>query len=250
MFSIYIQIQLGYDINRYTKYRIHFNRKGGEINEKSRDCNTINKRGWLQQKSFCRKDWTSPTTLQSMLSRGIGKASIDNVIKVCKGLGITTDDLERLANEENSSIKEEVSIYETIRNDQSNIVHIPIIGSVAAGMPFLAEENIDGYLPVLSTFLNTRKKYFYLTVTGTSMNLEFPDGSYVLVEETPFVENGQIAVIKVNGYDATVKKISKSGDIITLIPLSNDPIHEPQTYDLSVQDVKIIGRVVQSVKNY
>lgn len=56
--------------------------------------------------------------------------------------------------------------------------------------------------------------------------------------------------MKVNGYDATVKKISKSGNIITLIPLSNDPVHEPQTYDLSTADVKIIGRVVQAVKNY
>ncbi|MBJ7985843.1 LexA family protein [Bacillus cereus] len=218
--------------------------------EKAEIVKQLIKEAGYSKRAFAEKIGLPPTTLQSMLSRGIGKASIDNVIKVCKGLGITTDDLERLANEENSSIKEEVSIYETIRNDQSNIVHIPIIGSVAAGMPILAEENIEGYLPVLSTFLNTRKKYFYLTVTGTSMNLEFPDGSYVLVEETPFVENGQIAVIKVNGYDATVKKISKAGDIITLIPLSNDPIHEPQTYDLSVQDVKIIGRVVQSVKNY
>ena len=141
-----------------------------------------------------------------MLSRGIGKASVDNVIKVCKGLGITTDDLERLATQEDNTVKEEVSIYETIQNDQSNIIYIPIIGSVAAGTPILAEENIEGYLPMLSTFLNKRKKYFYLTVKGTSMNLEFPDGSYVLVEETPYVENGQIAVVKVNGYDATVKR--------------------------------------------
>ena len=66
-----------------------------------------------------------------MLSRGIGKASVDNVIKVCKGLGITTDDLERLATQEDNTVKEEVSIYETIQNDQSNIIHIPIIGSVA-----------------------------------------------------------------------------------------------------------------------
>ncbi|MED0936464.1 XRE family transcriptional regulator [Bacillus mobilis] len=218
--------------------------------EKAEIVTRLIKESGYSKRAFAEKIGLPPTTLQSMLSRGLGKASIDNVIKVCKGLGISTDDLERLANEENSSINKEVSIYETIRNDQSNIVHIPIIGSVAAGMPFLAEENIEGYLPVLSTFLNTRKKYFYLTVTGTSMNLEFPDGSYVLVEETPFVENGQIAVVKVNGYDATVKKISKSGDIITLIPLSNDPIHEPQTYDLSVQDIKIIGRVVQAVKNY
>ncbi|PHB90622.1 LexA family transcriptional regulator [Bacillus wiedmannii] len=218
--------------------------------EKAEIVTRLIKESGYSKRAFAEKIGLPPTTLQSMLSRGIGKASIDNVIKVCKGLGITTDDLERLTNEKSNLIKEEVSIYETIRNDQSNIVHIPIIGSVAAGMPILAEENIEGYLPVLSTFLNKRKKYFYLTVTGTSMNLEFPDGSYVLVEETPFVENGQIAVVKVNGYDATVKKISKSGNIITLIPLSNDPIHQPQTYDLSVQDVRIIGRVVQSVKNY
>ena len=50
-----------------------------------------------------------------MLSRGIGKASVDNVIKVCKGLGITTDDLERLATQEDNTVKEEVSIYETIQ---------------------------------------------------------------------------------------------------------------------------------------
>ncbi|MFL0489332.1 LexA family protein [Bacillus sp. 179-I 2A5 NHS] len=218
--------------------------------EKAEIVTRLIKEAGYSKRAFAEKIGLPPTTLQSMLSRGIGKASIDNVIKVCKGLGITTDDLEQLASEESNSIKEDVSIYETIRKDQSNIIHIPIIGSVAAGMPILAEENIEGYLPVLSTFLNKRKKYFYLTVTGTSMNLEFPDGSYVLVEETPFVENGQIAVVKVNGYDATVKKISKSGSIITLIPLSNDSIHEPQTYDLSTQDVKIIGRVVQAVKNY
>ncbi|PEF72068.1 LexA family transcriptional regulator [Bacillus pseudomycoides] len=218
--------------------------------EKAEIVKRLIKEAGYSKRAFAEKIGLPPTTLQSMLSRGIGKASVDNVIKVCKGLGITTDDLEELANHNNGTINEEATIYETIRNDQSNITYIPIIGSVAAGMPILAEENIEGYLPMLSTFLNKRKTYFYLTVTGTSMNLEFPDGSYVLVEKTPFVENGQIAVVKVNGYDATVKKISKSGNIITLIPLSNDPIHEPQTYDLSTDDIKIIGRVVQAVKNY
>ncbi|GAB6442033.1 XRE family transcriptional regulator [Bacillus anthracis] len=208
------------------------------------------KEAGYSKRAFAEKIGLPPTTLQSMLSRGIGKASVDNVIKVCKGLGITTDDLERLENQSTDKVKEELSIYETVDKNQSNITHIPIIGAVAAGTPIFAEENIEGYLPMLSTFLNSAKKYFYLIVRGTSMNLEFPEGSFVLVEETPFVENGQIAVVKVNGYDATVKKVSRSGNIITLIPLSNDPIHEPQTYDLSTEDVKVIGRVVQAVKNY
>lgn len=209
----------------------------------------IEEAGYKSKRAFAKEIGLPPTTLQSMLSRGIGNASIDNVIKICKGLRITTDQLEQMANN-NNQVKEDPSIYEVVKKDQSNITYIPIIGSIAAGVPMLAEENIEGYLPMLTTFLNKRKKYFYLTVKGTSMNLEFPEGSFVLVEETSFVENGQIAVVKVNGYDATVKKISKSGDIITLIPLSNDPIHEPKTYNLSTDDVKICGRVIQAVKNY
>ncbi|HDX9641463.1 TPA: LexA family protein [Bacillus mobilis] len=207
----------------------------------------IEKSGY-SRRAFAEKIGLPPTTLQSMLSRGMGKATIDNVIKVCKGLGITIDELEKMA--ESNTLQSNLSVYESIDKEHSNITYIPIIGSIAAGVPMLAEENIEGYLPMLDTLLNKRKKYFYLTVKGTSMNLEFPDGSFVLVEETPFVENGQIAVVKVNGYEATVKKISKSEDVITLIPLSNDPVHEPKTYNLIKDDIKIVGRVIQAVKTY
>ncbi|MGR6911792.1 LexA family transcriptional regulator [Bacillus sp. BSL6] len=216
--------------------------------EKSEVIKQLIEKSGYSRRAFAEKIGLPPTTLQSMLSRGMGKATIDNVIKVCKGLGITIDELENMA--ENDSLQSNLPIYESIDKEHSNITYIPIIGSIAAGLPILAEENIEGYLPMLDTLLNKRKKYFYLTVKGTSMNLEFPDGAFVLVEETPFVENGQIAVVKVNGYDATVKKISKSEDVITLIPLSNDPIHEPKTYNLIKDDVKIVGRVIQAVKTY
>lgn len=51
----------------------------------------------LSKKAFAEKIGLPPTTLRSILSRGVGNASVDNVIKVCKGLGITTDDLENMA---------------------------------------------------------------------------------------------------------------------------------------------------------
>lgn len=51
----------------------------------------------LSKKAFAEKIGIPPTTLRSMLSRGVGNASIDNVIKVCRGLGITTDELEKMA---------------------------------------------------------------------------------------------------------------------------------------------------------
>lgn len=54
----------------------------------------------LSKKAFAEKVGLPPTTLRSMLERGIGNASVDNVLKVCKGLGITTEKLEKLANGE------------------------------------------------------------------------------------------------------------------------------------------------------
>jgi len=240
---------LSYDVIECTKNRTpNTKRKEVFIVEKSDVIKQLIEKSGYSRRAFAEKIGLPPTTLQSMLSRGMGKATIDNVIKVCKGLGITIDELEKMA--ESNTLQSNLSVYESIDKEHSNITYIPIIGSIAAGVPMLAEENIEGYLPMLDTLLNKRKKYFYLTVKGTSMNLEFPDGSFVLVEETPFVENGQIAVVKVNGYEATVKKISKSEDVITLIPLSNDPVHEPKTYNLIKDDIKIVGRVIQAVKTY
>ncbi|WP_440706226.1 helix-turn-helix domain-containing protein [Heyndrickxia oleronia] len=58
----------------------------------------------LSKKAFAEKIGIPPTTLRSMLQRGVGNASVDNVIKVCRGLGITTEELEELANGEKNKI--------------------------------------------------------------------------------------------------------------------------------------------------
>lgn len=57
----------------------------------------------LSKKAFAEKIGIPPTTLRSMLQRGIGNATVDNVIKVCKGLGITTDELEKMAKNDNDT---------------------------------------------------------------------------------------------------------------------------------------------------
>ncbi|MBQ6448567.1 MAG: helix-turn-helix transcriptional regulator [Bacillus sp. (in: Bacteria)] len=57
------------------------------------------------QKAFAESVDIPYTTLRSMLERGIGNASVDNVLKVCKGLNITTDQLEKMANEEDYEIE-------------------------------------------------------------------------------------------------------------------------------------------------
>jgi len=79
----------------------------------------IDKTG-LSKKAFAEKIGIPPTTLRSMLQRGVGNASVDNVIKVCKGLGITTEELEKMANGENLH-KNEDSLPELNQKDEKSI---------------------------------------------------------------------------------------------------------------------------------
>ncbi|MBV4417627.1 helix-turn-helix domain-containing protein [Clostridium tyrobutyricum] len=149
-----------------------------------------------------------------------------------------------------NEVRESVSIYDAINKDKSNIINIPIVGVVRAGTPILAQDNIEGYLPTLKNFLDSDKDYFYLKVKGDSMDQEFKEGSLLLIEKTPCIENNQIGVVLIDGLEATVKKIIKNDNMITLIPMSNNPIYVPRMYDIQKEEVQIIGIVKQAIKIY
>lgn len=126
---------------------------------------------------------------------------------------------------------------------------IPIVSQISAGLPIYAEENILEHTYIATKKLNTNKEIFGLRVNGDSMDKEFRDGDVVIVEKDAVVENGQIAVVQVNGYNATVKRVRYEKDRIILIPESNNPAHYPQVYSQD-DEVKIIGKVVSSQKFY
>lgn len=134
--------------------------------------------------------------------------------------------------------------------DINDFVNIPIVGSVRAGKPILAQDNIEGYNLVPRRDLCTGKDYFYLRVQGDSMNLEFNDGTLLLIEKTPWVENGTIAVVLIDGLEATVKKVIQNENMITLIPMSSNPEHLPHMYDVVKDQIQIVGRVKQATKVY
>jgi SOS-response transcriptional repressors (RecA-mediated autopeptidases) len=131
-----------------------------------------------------------------------------------------------------------------------DFITIPIVGSIRAGNPILAEDNFQGYIPILKSTLKPDSTYFGLKVKGDSMNLEFDEGATLIVEKTPCIENGEIGVIRINGYEATVKKVVLNDEMITLIPMSSNPEHIPHMYNLKTDDVEIIGRVKQAIKTY
>ena len=126
--------------------------------------------------------------------------------------------------------------------DFSHLKRIPILGRIAAGAPIYAEENIEGYT---FTVLNGGAEYFALRVRGDSMNaVRIYDGDLVIVRKQDIVENGEIAAVLIE-QEATLKRFSRSGDIVTLMPQSTNPEHKPLVYNLKDTSVKILGLVVQ-----
>ncbi len=123
--------------------------------------------------------------------------------------------------------------FNTLRKD---LINIPVIGTVAAGTPILAQENIESYIPLLADRL-PNKDLFILNVKGDSMiNCGIFNGDQIIVEQCSTAENGEIVVALVDD-SATVKRFFKEDDHIRLQPENDtmDPIILP--------DVTILGKV-------
>ena len=130
--------------------------------------------------------------------------------------------------------------------DGSNAVKIPILGTVVAGMPISAYQDILGYEEITPEMAQTGE-FYALKVKGNSMEPRICEGDIVIVKVQPDVECGDIAVVIVNGDEATVKKISKSEEGITLIA-NNTAVYTPRFYtnkQIAELPVIISGKVVE-----
>lgn len=119
-----------------------------------------------------------------------------------------------------------------------------ILGQIAAGLPIYAEENIEGFT---YTDRNGGAEYFALKVIGDSMSAaQINDGNLIIVRVQNVVENGEIAVVRVNNKEAaTVKRFRQEGNLVHLIPQSFNPEHQVQTYNLKETKIDVIGKVVE-----
>jgi repressor LexA len=129
---------------------------------------------------------------------------------------------------------------EVVKTRKSAVKEIPLVGTVAAGLPILAEENIEDYLPVSADMART-EGMFYLRVSGDSMiNAAILEGDLVLVRPQPFVEQGEIAVVMV-GDEATVKRFFRFANRIELHPENSN--YKPIVYLEDDEDVRVVGKV-------
>lgn len=135
----------------------------------------------------------------------------------------------------------------TFNIDESDkkIYMCPVYGQISAGQPNWAEECIEGRLPLdpdLMGIVNP-EEHFFLRVNGESMNKVVRNGAFALIHKQDIVEDGEIAAVLVNGYDATLKKFTRQGDMIILEPESNDDSFKTQVYDKNTP-IKILGKYV------
>ncbi|MDR2479352.1 MAG: transcriptional repressor LexA [Treponema sp.] len=123
-------------------------------------------------------------------------------------------------------------------------IEVPLLGSVAAGVPILSEENWDGNIIMHRSMLKKNKKYFAMKVRGDSMNgAGIIDGDTAIIEKTSSVHNGEIALVVVDD-GITLKRFYRESTRIRLQP--ENPAHKVKYY----QDVRLEGRLARILRYY
>lgn len=122
---------------------------------------------------------------------------------------------------------------------------IPVLGKVVAGIPLDAIEDIIDYEEIPHSMAKSGE-FFALQIKGDSMEPRIKEGDVVIVRKQPDVESGEVAIVLVNGDEATIKKVQKFNGGINLVP--SNPAYEVKTYsndDIESLPVSIIGKVVE-----
>ena len=125
-------------------------------------------------------------------------------------------------------------------------ITINVYGSIPAGIPIEAIEDISDTEDLSLKEYDRNKEYLGLVVDGDSMYPKYLDGDTIIIEKTPDCESGTDAAVYVNGYDVTLKTLIKNDNgTITLMPIN--PSYPPKTYGPDDDPVSILG-VVKEIR--
>ena len=163
--------------------------------------------------------------------------SIETYDSIARAMDVSIDELLAKSKGESVSVNKKSHLHG---------VRIPVLGRVIAGIPIEAIEDIIDYEEIPEDMAKTGK-FFALQVKGDSMLPTLHDGDVVIVRQQPRVESGEIAIVMVNGSDATVKEVKESSSGITLVG-HNVAVYTPHFYsceDIEKLPVRIIGKVVE-----
>lgn len=195
---------------------------------------------------LARKTNINKSLISSYLS-GVCKAKQDKLDLIAKTLGVSEAWLMGYDVDMDRDWFEDTDIDngEVIRV-QSNVVKIPILGKVPAGIPIEAIEDILGYEEIPYDWIKNGNKYFALKVNGDSMYPDYRTGDIIIIKQQPDCESGDDCVVMVNGDDATFKRVIKQEKNLILKPLNNE--YEPYSfdeYDIMTKPVRVVGVAIE-----
>ena len=145
--------------------------------------------------------------------------------------------------EEGGYISRQSGLNRAIRLPGENVARVPLLGHVTAGLPILAVEEVEDYVPYSGGRFDPRE-LFALRVHGTSMiNAGIMNGDVVIVHRTPAAENGDIVVALI-GDEATVKRFFAEKGYIRLQPENEE--YEP----IIVKECTVLGKVISLVRYF
>ena len=133
----------------------------------------------------------------------------------------------------------EILEFDNLTELRPNVVNVPLIGKVTAGLPITAIENIEEFFPLPETFGTTEDNLFMLEIMGESMiEAGILNGDYVVVKQQQTANNGDIVVAMTEEDEATVKRFFKEQSYFRLQPENSSM--EP----IILENITILGKVV------
>ena len=131
-------------------------------------------------------------------------------------------------------------------NKEKKYVTVPVLGSIPAGVPFEAIQNIEDYEDLPAAMINPGAQYFGLRVKGDSMEPEYLDGDTIILQRVEECNSGEDCAVMINGDDATFKRVRLQENGLTLQPLNHK--YEPRFFtarEVREIPVRIIGVCVE-----
>lgn len=166
----------------------------------------------------------------------VGRLKTENIAKLAEVLKVDPVDLL-------GDVFDTINVSNVIPGNE--IVQIPIIGEIACGAPIFSEQNIVGYLPVISTDVRGGE-YFALIAKGDSMSPTIQNGDKVTIRRQPTAENGDIVAVCIDD-EITLKRFKKIGNQIMLMPDNRE--YDPIIIDSNSQSY-IVGKAVSATKTF
>ncbi|EKO1911672.1 transcriptional repressor LexA [Clostridium botulinum] len=174
-----------------------------------------------------------------------------SVREICKAVGLSSTSsvhfhLKRL--EKEGFIKRDSSKTRAIEivdpTSKKEVINVPIVGTITAGNPILAIENIEDVFPLPIDYVKNTKDLFMLKVSGESMiEAGILDGDLAIIEKTDSANNGDIVVALIDN-EATLKRFFKESSYIRLQP------ENKSMKPIILEDCKVLGRLVGIYRKY